>query len=335
MSTGTPSKERSEAATKVTEELKPGEASAVPLEEVRPVLPNGSLGSRLLALARYMMRTDVHTYAFSVAANVILSLFPFIVMMMTLTRHVFNSVAMLHVVEQMMWHFLPANQEFIIRNMRMLANPHKGVQVYSLIMLLISSTGVFLPLEVALNGVWGVKENRSYVRNQLLSVGLALGVGVLAMSSVALSTAQQAILTVLFFHHTENAVYGFFAGSMLRILGGVLAILIFFLIYWVLPNRKIPARAVLPTAIVTGLLWQLAKAAYVAVLPKLDFAAVYGPFYVSIGLMIWAFLSGLLLLAGAHFSATRFALCVAREEKNKETAEQSEATQEDRVGSHS
>jgi len=219
--------------------------------------------------------------------------------------------------------------------MRMLANPHKGVQVYSLIMLLISSTGVFLPLEVALNGVWGVKENRSYVRNQLLSVGLALGVGVLAMSSVALSTAQQAILTVLFFHHTENAVYGFFAGSMLRILGGVLAILIFFLIYWVLPNRKIPARAVLPTAIVTGLLWQLAKAAYVAVLPKLDFAAVYGPFYVSIGLMIWAFLSGLLLLAGAHFSATRFALCVAREEKNKETAEQSEATQEDRVGSHS
>jgi YihY family inner membrane protein len=102
-------------------------------------------------------------------------------------------------------------------------------------------------------------------------------------------------------------------------LGGVLAILIFFLIYWVLPNRKIPARAVLPTAIVTGLLWQLAKALYVMVLPKLDFAAVYGPFYVSVGLMIWAFLSGLLLLAGAHFSATRYALSVAREEDKEDT----------------
>jgi len=205
--------------------------------------------------------------------------------------------------------------------MKVLANPHKGVQIYSLIMLLISSTGVFLPLEVALNGVWGVKENRSYLHNQLVSIGLSLGVGVLAMASVALSTAQQMILTVLFFHHIDNAVYRFFAGSMLQLLGGVLAILIFFLIYWVLPNRKIPARAVLPTAIVTGLLWQLAKGLYVIVLPKLDFAAVYGPFYVSIGLMIWAFLSGLMLLAGAHFSATRYALCVARKDEKKEAAE--------------
>jgi len=308
-------------ATTQDEALTPGTPQALPLEEVRPVLPNSSLVSRLLALAKYMMRTEVHTYAFSVAANVILSLFPFIVMMMTLTRHVFNSVAMLHVVEQMMWHFLPANQDFIIRNMKVLANPHKGVQIYSLIMLLISSTGVFLPLEVALNGVWGVKENRSYLHNQLVSIGLSLGVGVLAMASVALSTAQQMILTVLFFHHIDNAVYRFFAGSMLQLLGGVLAILIFFLIYWVLPNRKIPARAVLPTAIVTGLLWQLAKGLYVIVLPKLDFAAVYGPFYVSIGLMIWAFLSGLMLLAGAHFSATRYALCVARKDEKKEAAE--------------
>ena len=307
----------SDAATKDAQTRQGGEPKAVPLAEVHPVLPGGSLGGRLMALAKYMMRTEVHTYAFSVAANVILSLFPFIVMMMTLTRHVFNSVAMFQVVEKMVWYFLPGNQDFIIRNMRALVNPHKGVQVYSLVMLVVSSTGVFLPLEVALNGVWGVKENRSYVRNQVLSIGLALGIGVLAMSSVALSTVQQSILGAMFFHHTDNIVYSFFAETMLRVLGGLLAILIFFLIYWILPNRKVPARAVLPTAIVTGLLWQLAKALYVLVLPKLDFAAVYGPFYVSVGLMIWAFLSGLLLLAGAHFSATRYALSVAREEEQK------------------
>ena len=327
MSTGAasqPKKEMAggtEAAKQPNESTRGVEPEAVPLEEVSPVLSSEAPGSPLVALAKYMMRTEVHTYAFSVAANVILSLFPFIVMMMTLTRHVFNSVAMFNVVQQMMWHFLPANQEFIIRNMRMLANPHKGVQIYSLIMLVISSTGVFLPLEVALNGVWGVKENRSYLHNQLVSIGLALGVGILAMGSVAISTAQQTILGVLFFHHVDNGPYRFFAGATVGLLGAVLAILIFFLIYWVLPNRKIPARAVLPTAIVTGLLWQLAKMAYVVVLPKLDFAAVYGPFYVSVGLMIWAFLSGLLLLAGAHFSATRYALRVAREEEREKAGE--------------
>jgi membrane protein len=321
MSIGASSQAGSQMSTEsaTAHEEKQGEV-AVPLAELRPALPSGSFGARLIALAKYMTRTEVHTYAFSVAANVILSLFPFIVMMMTLTRHVFNSVAMFRVVEEMVWYFLPGNQDFVIRNMRVLSNPHKGVQLYSLVMLVISSTGVFLPLEVALNGVWGVKENRSYVQNQILSIALALGIGVLAMSLVAVSAVQQSILAAVFFHHTQNAVYAFFASTMLKLLGGLLAVLIFFLIYWILPNRKVPARAVLPTAIVVGLLWQFAKTLYVLVLPKLDFAAVYGPFYVSVGLMIWAFLSGLLLLAGAHFSATRYALGVAREQEYAEAA---------------
>ena len=80
----------------------------------------------------------------------------------------------------------------------------------------------------------------------------------------------------------------------------------------------------LPTAIVIGLLWEAAKYLYVLVLPRLDFQSVYGPFYVSVGLMIWAFLSGLLLLAGAHFSATRYALSVAREEERKEREQEGE-----------
>jgi membrane protein len=108
---------------------------------------------------------------------------------------------------------------------------------------------------------------------------------------------------------------------MLRACALVASILLFFFVYWVLPNRKVPARAVLPTAIVIGVLWEAAKYLYVMALPKLDFAAVYGPFYVSVGLMIWAFLSGLLLLAGAHFSATRYALAVARQEERKAAEE--------------
>jgi uncharacterized BrkB/YihY/UPF0761 family membrane protein len=75
---------------------------------------------------------------------------------------------------------------------------------------------------------------------------------------------------------------------------------------------------VLPTAIVIGLLWEAAKYLYVLVLPRLNFQAVYGPFYVSVGLMIWAFLSGLLVLAGAHFSATRYAISVARKEEREQ-----------------
>src|SRR5436305_6805775 len=142
------------------------ELSPDPIAEVAPTLPEAGFLPELVALGRYMARTDVHTYAFSVAANVIISLFPFIVLMLTLSRNVFHSRSMEQVVGDMMKNLLPVGQEFVMRNMQLLAHPHKGTQFFSLIMLLITSTGVFLPLEVALNRVCGVHQNRSYLHNQ-------------------------------------------------------------------------------------------------------------------------------------------------------------------------
>jgi YihY family inner membrane protein len=294
--------------------------AAVPIAEVHPVVPASGAWPQVVALAKYMTRTEVHTYAFSVAANVILSLCPFIVMMLTISRLLVQPKVIWPVVSEVVAAFLPSNQDFIMRNMQLLVHPHGSMQVYSVVMLLISSTGVFLPLEVALNGVWGVTKNRSYLHNQVVSLGLAFGVGVLALASIAATAAQKSVLTLIFFGHVDNIVFKFLEGGAIRVCTLVVSILIFFLIYWILPNRRVPARAVLPTAIVIGVLWEAAKYLYVLALPRLDFQSVYGPFQVSVGLMIWAFLSGLLLLAGAHFSATRYALSAARKDEREEQA---------------
>ena len=267
---------------------------------------------QIVALARYMTKTEVHTYAFSVAAQVILSLFPFIVLLLTVAQRVFHSPRLVDVVGQMMSSFLPSNQDFVMRNMRVLAFAHTKTKIFSVVMLLITTTGVFLPLEVALNSVWGVRKNRNYIHNQIVSLGLATGVGVLAMASVALSAAQRSVMDFIFFGHTNNFVFTFIADSFLRICAVFASIGLFFLIYWGLPNRKIPALAVLPTAIVMGVLWEIAKYLYILALPHLDFRSIYGPCEVSVGLIMWAFVSGLLLLAGAYVSATRQALREAR-----------------------
>lgn len=279
-----------------------------------PTVSAPGLGRQMLALGRYLTQTEVHTYAFSVAANSILSLFPFIVLMLTISWRLFHSHALELVVGDMLRDFLPTGQDFVVKNMTLLAvHPKKGSQLLSVAMLLVTSTGVFLPLEVALNQVWGVAKNRSYLRNQAVSLGLAFAVGMLAMVSIAFSAGQQAVLGFLFFGHTDNLVFVFLAHGFLKILGAITSVLLFFLIYWVLPNRSLPLSAVLPSAIVTGLLWDVAKTAYIAALPWLDFKAVYGPFYISVGLMMWAFLSGLLLLGGAHFSSSRYTARMARE----------------------
>ncbi|MES2222349.1 MAG: YihY/virulence factor BrkB family protein [Acidobacteriota bacterium] len=258
-----------------------------------------------MALMRYLSRTAVHTYAFSVAANAILSLFPFIALMLTIAR-LLHSAQMVEVIRGMLQVLLPTGQEFVTRNMVYLVYSQKRVAAVSVVMLLISSTGVFLPLEVALNQVWGVKENRSYVRNQLTSLGLAFMVGVLALLSIAVSASHETLLKLIFFGHTGSPFFHFIERTVLRVLGIVASISLFFLIYWILPNRQVRVMAVLPGAVITGLLWEAAKQLYILVLPWLDLKSVYGPFSISVGLMLWAFLSGLILLAGAHYSAHRY-----------------------------
>lgn len=269
------------------------------------------VAGEIFSLLRYMSQTEVHTYAFSVAANAILSLFPFIVMMFTMARVVFHSAAMESAIADMIRYFLPAGQQFVTKNMEIVANARSGVRVASVVMLLVSTTGVFLPLEVALNRVWGVAKNRSYVMNQVVALGLAAGIGMIALLSVALTAAQQSILKLAFFGHSNNIVFVFISHWLLQISAAIASVLLFFLIYWVLPNRQLPVRSVLPTAIVIGLSWELAKMLYIGALPWMDLHSVYGPFSVSVSLMLWAFVTGLLLLAGAHYSATRHALRVA------------------------
>lgn len=256
------------------------------------------------SVIRYWLRTDVHTFAFSVAANAILSFFPFVLLLMTLTRRVFHSQVMYDVVVSLLRDYLPTGQDFVIRNLNALVTTHHRAQVFSLVMLLITSTGIFMPLEVALNRVWGFRNNRSYVGNQLIALGLAFACGSLALLSVALTAGNVAVLKTML--HGYGAWYVRLAGFVtMKICATAASIAIFFLIYWLLPNGKVPARRVLPSAIILGLLSEALKYAYIFALPWLNFGEVYGPFAISVSLMFWAFLSGMLLLTGAHLSAQR------------------------------
>jgi len=258
------------------------------------------------ALIAYLMDSEIHTYAFSVAANAIISFIPFIVLLYTLARDIFHSTTMVNVVSDMVNYFLPttASQGFLTYNLEAVV-PRHGVQFLSLVMILISCTGIFLPLEVALNQAWGVTKSRNYLLNQVVAFGLALLMVALALASILVNAGAQGLLTFVFFHHTDNFVFRGISYLWLSLSTGVASILFFFSIYWILPNRKVPWRPVLRTSIVTGIVWLLAKVVFVQVLPHLDLKALYGPFFVSVGLLFWGYMSGLILFAGAQFSVAR------------------------------
>jgi YihY family inner membrane protein len=256
------------------------------------------------ALIKYLLDSEVHTFAFSVAANAILSFIPFVVLLYTLALSVFHSQSMAGVVSDLVTNYFPSTASVAFwANLRKVAPGH--VQAFSLVMILISCTGIFLPLEVALNQAWGVAKSRNYLLNQVVAFGLAILMVVLGFISIVLGTAQRTVLAFLMFHKVDNWFYKFISDSWLGLCSGAACILFFFSIYWLLPNCKVPWRPVLRASVVTGVIWLVAKYIFVLVLPHLDLNAMYGPFFISVGLLLWAYISGLILFAGAQYSVAR------------------------------
>lgn len=279
------------------------------------------------ALIDYLLDSEVHTFAFSVAANAILSFIPFVVLLYQIAISVFHSqapepgkvtVTMVGVVNEMVNTYLPTvtqQQNWLVTHIAYVAeiSSRHGLQALSVVMILISCTGIFLPLEVALNQAWGVAKSRNYLMNQLVAFGLAIVMVVLGMASIFANLGAQKFLAVVLIHHTRfphiDSFFQFIFNSLssvwLALTTGIASILFFFAIYWALPNCRVPWRPVLKTSIVTGLIWLGAKYVFVLVLPHLDLVKLYGPFSISVGLLLWAYVSGLILFAGAQFSVAR------------------------------
>ncbi len=273
------------------------------------------------ALITYLLDCEVHTFAFSVAANAILSFIPVFVLLYTLQIHFFhNSEPMKEVIDKMVNYFLPTftkEDNWVAGSILKAAfkSSRGGVQLFSVFMVLVACTGIFLPLEVALNQAWGVVKSRNYIMNQIVALGLAAVLVVLAFCCVILNVGAQEILGWVTFQDAGNwftkSVNGFFGGleyAWMTITTGIASILFFFSIYWLLPNRKVPWRGVLKTSVITGVIWLVAKMIFAAILPHMHLDDLYGGFYVSVGLIFWAYTSGLILFAGAQFSVARLGL---------------------------
>ena len=302
----------------VAEELTPaenGETTPEPAGEPPAERPKQSKWYRWrhdgVALIHYLLDSEVHTFAFSVAANAILSFIPFIVMLYALDDAVFNhSVAMKDVIDEMVRYFVPIHTrqvDWFTTNLSEIAaaSTRHGVQVFSLLMIVVACTGIFLPLEVALNQAWGVAKSRNYLLNQTVAFGLALLMVALGMGSVGVNAAARKLLAFIFFGYIHNFVYRGIAFLLLAATTGVASILFFFAIYWLMPNRKVPPWPVMKTAIWTGIIWLVSKYIFEAVLPHMELPSLYGPFYVSVSLLFWAYISGLILFAGAQFSVSK------------------------------
>ncbi|HTS67383.1 MAG TPA: YihY/virulence factor BrkB family protein [Terriglobia bacterium] len=269
------------------------------------------LVSPIFASVRYIFETEVHAYAFSIAANTYLSFFPFTLILLAICRRWLHwDNAYLMVIQLLRVH-LPTGSESIIYNLVAVVQGRPRLQLLSVFMLFFTTSGVFLPLEIALNKVWGFHRNRSFLKNQVVSMALAVVSGLLALGFILAITPLQSFLTLSMGWTLPQALVTKSLEAILEIASVPLVISLYFMIYYFLPNGKVPVGRVLPAALATGILTEVGRGIYSLTHPMVRFREVYGPFGVSVTLLFWAYAGALILLFGAHLSAHGF---VAKEE---------------------
>ena len=251
------------------------------------------------------METEVHVYAFSMAANVLLSLFPFFIVMVSICRYVLHWPAAEEAIYLALRDMFPGPiGQFIPANLVRVLARDGAPQITSLFLLLFTANGVFEPLEIALNKAWGITTNRSFVRNQVVSMGLILICGGLTFASYLLAALNLQVLRNLGAPNTFAAILGL---TMLKMVAVPLSMLALFIVYWRLPNGRVPARSLISVALIVGGVLESLKYVSMLVGPilsrKLD--REYGPFEYSVTIILWSFVASMIVLAGADFAARR------------------------------
>jgi YihY family inner membrane protein len=284
------------------------ERLAADLERLRREGENRLSGRTLfLPSLRYIFQTEVHAYAFSIAANAYLSFFPFTLMLLAICQRWMHWLNAYRMVLRLLRVNLPGGADFMIRNLLAVVQGRPRLQLISVLMLFFTSSGVFLPLEIALNKVWGFPRNRSFLKNQAVSFVLAVVSGALALSFIAAVTPLQQAITFLIGWIPSRAFINMVSGVVLEFASVPLVASSYFMIYYFLPNGKVPIARVFPAAVATGILTELGRAVYSWTLPMFRFREVYGPLDLSVTLLFWAYVGALILLFGAHLSAHMFA----------------------------
>ena len=254
-----------------------------------------SILDAILPTVRYWTETEVHALAFSVAANVLLGFFPFLIVSVSLSQVFFSRQTTVAAIDFALRDYFPdALGSFLSNNL-----PQRPVTDWiAILLLLFSSNGIFEPLEVALNKIWGIHKNRSYLHNQVVSLALIFSCGSLALLSLGITELRVGSSGGLRIELWTSIVF-------FKLAAVPLTSLILFLIYRYLPNGRPPLPRVIAAAICVGLLLEALKYLNILIWPWIDarIQREYGVFRYSATILFLSFFASMLILAGAEWAA--------------------------------
>ena len=201
--------------------------------------------------------------------------------------------------------YLPGSEGTLAANVDAVGNMRGLLGIVSVVGLLWSASLLFGAVSRAVNRAWDVPYDRPFFIERPRHILMAFCVGPLFVLSMVTTTGLQVlgneewpVLGRLAFLENDGA------NALARPLPFLFSLLIFLLLYKVAPYARTHWRYVWPGALVAALLFDATKSLFVFYLE--NYAAydrVYGVLGAAVVLMVWAYLSGLVLMIGAEVAS--------------------------------
>ena len=244
----------------------------------------------------------------SIAYHSLLAIFPLLLLLLGLSGLYIRRFELVGHLSVVLQRYLPIRTDIIMQNLVGISRAYGRIGLLSFMLLLWSSSGVFVPLEKALNRAWEVAEGRAWWKSRLLALEMAFIVGCLILIAAGFVGVEiffrqrlEILLgpslhpLVVFLYHLLTAISSF-----------AVALLTFVVLFERLPNRPMNLRHAFPGALLTAILWETARLLFTLFLPFFNYRQVYGSIGVMVSLMTWTYISSAVILFGAQVSRTLY-----------------------------
>ncbi len=247
---------------------------------------------------------DCFMRAAAIAYYALIALFPLLLVLVVAASFVLESTEVQKNVILLVETYMPTANDLVQANFEQILRARRTAGILAMLGLAWSALAVFFNIERALNRVWGVKRLRPFWSRMLLALIMIAGIGLLILLSVASTTVFDVIrhlrLPVLGWEPFNRPLLWNMVTSLLPIF---LNVVIFFLLYRILPYTQVSWSEVWSGALLAGLAWEGVKRIFTLYLARFgSYNLIYGSLGTVIALLIWFYLTGVIVLVGAEFT---------------------------------
>jgi membrane protein len=164
---------------------------------------------------------------------------------------------------------------------------------------ILGASAIYSSIDTAIAVILTGGRKRTFIRGNAAAFGFVGGIALLAVFSFALSYGAQAAQDALVAAGMGGGAR-LFIGIGSPLLGLAAGYVFFGLIYRYLPRVPVSRASVRIAALVSAVLWEVAKVAFGFFTRGLGIFTAYGPIAFAAGLLTWVYLTAVIILIGAE-----------------------------------